>query len=111
MSETVGSLLEKKKERNIWYVAPDATVYDAIELMAEKSVGALLVLAGSTLIGNVTERDYARKVILQARSSKETRAEEIMKLDLVTVTRFRIRHLPVLEIGESSSELSLSETW
>ncbi|PWU08182.1 MAG: histidine kinase [Terriglobia bacterium] len=109
MSDTIGSILDKKG-REIWSISPEATVYDAIALMAEKRVGALLVTSGSRLAGIVSERDYARKVILQGRSSKDTRVGEIMTADLVTVspgetveecmrimTRARIRHLPVME--------------
>ena len=109
MNETVGSILGRKG-REIWSVAPEATVYDAIALMAAKSIGAVLVISEGTLIGIVSERDYARKVILQGRSSKETQVREIMTADLVTVTPeitvddcmkvmtySRIRHLPVLE--------------
>jgi CBS domain-containing protein len=91
-------------------VAPDATVYDAIALMAAKSVGALLVISEGSLLGIVSEVDYVRKVILQGRYSKETRVKDIMISNPVTVapedtvddcmrimTHHRIRHLPVLE--------------
>ena len=91
-------------------MAPDSTVYDAIALMAEKSVGAVLVISEGRLVGIVSERDYARKVILQGRSSKDTRVKEIMTMYLVAVTpentvdecmrimtHHRIRHLPVLD--------------
>lgn len=111
MIETIGSIL-KMKGPQIWSVAPDATVYDAVALMAEKSVGAVLVISGSRLVGIVSERDYARKVILQGRSSKNTRVLEIMTVNLITVTpdntveecmrimtHHRIRHLPVIDRG------------
>jgi CBS domain-containing protein len=108
MTETIASIL-KSKGSAIWFVAPDATVYDAIALMANRSVGALLVLDEGRLEGIVSERDYARKVILQGRSSKDTPVHEIMTRSVVTVTpghtvdecmlimtQHRIRHLPVV---------------
>lgn len=122
MIETIGSILETKKGREIWSIAPDTTVFDAVALMADKSIGSVLVISGGTLVGIVTERDYARKVILQGRSSKETRAEEIMTADLVTVTpettvedcmrlmtHRRIRHLPVLERGRLVGMVSIGD--
>ena len=109
MNGTVGSILGRKG-LEVYSVAPDATVYDAIALMAAKSVGALLVISEGSLMGIVSEVDYARKVILQGRYSKETRVMDIMISNPVTVapedtvddclklmTYNRIRHLPVLE--------------
>jgi CBS domain-containing protein len=105
---TLGSLLDRKG-REIYAIAPQATVYDAIAAMSEKGVGALLVMDGSRLVGIVSERDYTRKVILQGRASKETRVEEIMTREVVVappemmveeakrhMTKARIRHLPVV---------------
>jgi signal-transduction protein with cAMP-binding, CBS, and nucleotidyltransferase domain len=103
-------LVLKQKDQNIWSVSPDACVYDAIEIMADKSVGALMVVAEGELIGVVSERDYARKVILQGKSSKETQVKEIMTSPAIFVTPEQtvedgmrimtdkhIRHLPVIE--------------
>ncbi len=109
MSETMASVL-KNKGSAIWSVGPDATVYEAIAAMATKGVGALLVMTGDRLEGIISERDYARKVILEGRSSRDTKVREIMTSGLVTVTpehtvdqcmqivtESRIRHLPVME--------------
>jgi CBS domain-containing protein len=121
MNETVGSILGRKG-RKIWSVAPDATVYDAIAVMAAKSVGAVLVISEGNLLGIVSERDYARGVILQGRSSKETQLREIMTSNLVTVTpentadecmrimtEHRIRHLPVLDRGQLVGIVSIGD--
>ena len=106
---TVSQLLERKGS-DVWSVSPDASVFDAIRLMADKGVGALLVLDEGELIGILSERDYARKVILKGRSSKETPVRDIMtekvlyitpdrSLDeaMAIMTEKRIRHLPVID--------------
>ena len=85
MTDSIASILASKR-REIWSLPPDATVYDAIALMAEKGIGAVLVVSGKMLVGILSERDYARKVILQGRSSKDTRVREIMTASLVTVS-------------------------
>jgi CBS domain-containing protein len=112
MVETVRSIL-KNKGNQVWSLSPEASVYDAIALMAEKRVGALLVLSHEKLVGIISERDYARKVILKGHSSRETQVQEIMSRSLVTVTAentvaecmriitdHRVRHLPVFD-GET----------
>lgn len=100
----------KHKGQQVWTIAPDATVFEAIEKLAEKNVGALLVMDGDRLVGIFSERDYTRKVALRGRSSKDTRVREILSDRVICVTpehsvedglrlmtEHRIRHLPVVE--------------
>jgi len=110
LSDTIGVLLKSKGENRILSIEPARSVFEAIEKMAEHGVGALLVISERRLIGIVSERDYARKVILKGRSSKDTPVSEIMTRPVVFVnpqntvdecmaimTKHRFRHLPVLE--------------
>src|SRR5262245_55864884 len=107
MADTVASVLQHKGSE-VWSIRPDASVYEAIALMAGKGVGALLVMDGTALVGILSERDYARKVVLQGRSSRDTRVLDIMSMPVLCVspkqtihecmemvTAHRIRHLPV----------------
>jgi CBS domain-containing protein len=118
---TVRTLLKQKSEE-IWTIAPTASVYDAIKLMAEKRIGAVLVTEGSELVGILSERDYARKVVLQDKSSKTTAVREIMTAPVTTVslqhtvsecmhtiTEQRIRHLPVMEEGAIAGIVSIGD--
>ena len=111
MVDTVRSILQRKGQA-VWTVGPEITVYEAIARMAEKGVGALVVVAEEQLVGMISERDYARKVILKGKSSRETRVRDIMSAPVITVTPEhsieqcleivtgnRIRHLPVVEEG------------
>jgi CBS domain-containing protein len=105
---TIKQILKQKGEE-IWSIGPDATVFEALQLMAAKDVGALLVMDGSKPVGVFSERDYARKVILKEKSSRETSVREIMSAHLISITpdqtneqglalmtARRIRHLPVI---------------
>lgn len=115
-------LLMRNKGGSVWSLAPSASVYEAIAMMAEKQVGALLVMENGKLAGIVSERDYARKVILQGRSSKETAVAEIMSSPVITVTPVhsigecmqlvtekRIRHLPVVEREQVTGMVSIGD--
>ena len=121
MAETISSILNSKGRR-IWSIDPEATIFDAIAMMAEKSVGALLVCSGHKLVGIISERDYARKVILQGKSSKDTRVEEIMTAQVIVVnprtkarecmalmTERNIRHLPVVDEGRVLGMISIRD--
>ncbi|NIM71684.1 MAG: CBS domain-containing protein [Gammaproteobacteria bacterium] len=106
---TVKQLLQGKGHE-VWCIGPDASVYDAVAMMADKEVGALVIMEGESLVGVLSERDYARKVLLQGRSSKTTKIREIMTSRvayarpeqsvedcMAMMTEKRIRHLPVME--------------
>jgi len=113
LSGTIAMVLHSKEESRVLSVAPDQSVYEAIEMMAKYSVGALLVIANHKLVGILSERDYARKVTLMGRSSKETQVHQIMSSPVVFVspqsnvdecmaimTTHHFRHLPVVQ-GDS----------
>jgi CBS domain-containing protein len=121
LREPVARILQHKGTQ-VHCIAPDATVYEALELMAEKDVGALVVLDGTAPMGVISERDYARKVILKDRSSKEMKVHEIMSSPAVTVslsttidecmgrmTDKRCRHLPVVESGKVVGIVSIGD--
>jgi CBS domain-containing protein len=114
--------LLKHKGRDIWSLPPDATVYEAIDQMAQKSVGALLVMEGERLVGIVSERDYARKVILKGKASQETAVREIMSRPVICVrpeftieetmalmTEKRVRHLPVVVDDKVMGVISIGD--
>lgn len=119
--KTVQQILEAKGS-DVWSIAPDASVLEAIKLMAEKEVGALLVMTGEKPVGIVSERDYARKVILKGRSSQKTSIQDIMTTHVVYVspdqsieecmalmTEKHIRHLPVMDGERLCGMLSIGD--
>ena len=118
---SVRHILEGKGNK-VWSVTPDTTVFDALKLMSEKNLGAVLVQHEGHLDGIFSERDYARKIILKGKSSKETSVEEIMTANVVTVepkqsieecmalmTTQRVRHLPVVEGGKVVGVISIGD--
>ena len=118
---TIGQLLESKG-KDIWSIAPNATVFEALRIMAKKNVGALLVIDREKLVGVFSERDYARKVILEGKSSKDTAVGELMTKDvyyidpkntlhetLAVMTSRRIRHMPVLDNGRLIGIVSIGD--
>lgn len=117
----IDAILNQKK-REIHSVSPEATVFDAISMMAEKNVGALLVVENGELVGIISERDYTRKVMLRGKRSRETPVREIMSSQLATVdpkqpvddclrsmTEKRVRHLPVVKEGEICGVISIGD--
>ncbi|HZU28357.1 MAG TPA: CBS domain-containing protein [Bryobacteraceae bacterium] len=120
MSDPVTSVLKGK--RGIWSVSPETSVFEAMKVMAEKDIGALLVMNGRELVGIMSERDYARKVVLHGRSSRETLVRDIMSSPPITVsqkasidecmssmTSHRIRHLPVVDGAEVVGVVSIGD--
>jgi CBS domain-containing protein len=110
------------KGYDIWHISPEDSVYSAIKMMEEKGIGALAVLLNGAMIGIISERDYARKVILKNRSSKETTVKEIMTRQvyytfpeqdieecLAIMTKYHIRHLPVLQNGHVVGMISTGD--
>jgi CBS domain-containing protein len=119
--KTVRELLEEKG-REVRSIGPDATVYDALKLMADQEIGSLVVLEGGRAAGIITERDYARSVILKGRASKDTRVREIMTSRpvcatpdqtaeecMAVMTEKRVRHLPVIEGDELVGLVSIGD--
>lgn len=119
---TVAQILQSKSDRAVHTIAPAASVYDAVRRMAEKNIGALVVLEGERIAGLVTERDYARKIALMDRSSRDTPVRDIMTSQVLYVrpgqtseecmalmTENRLRHLPVLEQGRLIGLVSIGD--
>ena len=119
--KTVKNILRVKGSK-VYSISPDATVYEALNRMADKNVGAMLVFEGDNLVGMISERDYSRKTILKGRLSKETAVRDIMTTELVTVhpdddieecmelfTDKRVRHLPVIEKGKVVGIVSIGD--
>lgn len=121
MKVTISEILEKKGKR-VWTVTSEQTVYEALELMAEKDIGAVLVMEAERIVGIFSERDYARQGILKGRSSKNTGISEIMTRDVYYVTPWqtidkcmglmtakRLRHLPVMEHSKLIGIVSIGD--
>lgn len=122
LSDTIGTVLKSKEENKVLSVSPDRSVYEAIEKMAEHGIGALFVIADDRLVGILSERDYARKVILTGHSSKETLVSQIMTSPVVFVnpqntvdecmaimTNHHFRHLPVVEDDKVVGMISIGD--
>ncbi|HUG99921.1 MAG TPA: CBS domain-containing protein [Gammaproteobacteria bacterium] len=119
---TIRTILKNKKSAEVWSVSPGDTVLEAITRMAKLGIGALLVMEGDRLVGIVSERDYARKIILQGRRSAETLVAEVMTFEVVTTTPDKtaqqclammtegfFRHLPVMENGRVTGLVSIGD--
>ncbi len=119
---TLTHILHAKPDQRIYTIGPNDLVFDAVKLMAEKNIGALVVVEGDQIVGMITERDYARKVVLMARSSTTTRVREIMTSSvmyvppthtseecMVLMTEHRLRHLPVIDKGKLVGLISIGD--
>jgi CBS domain-containing protein len=120
--KTVAHVLSSKPDQTVYTITPTASVFDAVKLMAEKSIGALVVKEGEKVVGIITERDYARKIVLMARSSGDTPVRDIMTSSvmyvrpdqaseecMVLMTENRLRHLPVLDGGKLIGLISIGD--
>ena len=119
---TVADILKSKADPAVHTIGPEASVFDAVKLMAQKNIGALLIVENDQVIGMLTERDYARKIVLMARASRETKLREIMTHPvmyvrpqhtseecMVLMTENRLRHLPVLDEGQLIGLVSIGD--
>jgi len=124
MKQSVRDILAGKgpKGREVWTIGPEATVFDALKMLGEKDIGALVVRDGEKVVGIFSERDYARKIIVLERRSRETSVREIMSPRVLCVTpdrttdecmalmtNKRVRHLPVLEDGKLAGVVSIGD--
>jgi CBS domain-containing protein len=118
----VAQILKSKPDQTVHSISPAASVFDAVKLMADKNIGALLVMEDLKIVGIVTERDYARKIVLMGRSSKETPVRDIMTSPVMSVrpdrtneecmalmTENRVRHLPVIDGGKLIGLVSIGD--
>lgn len=120
--KTAADILKSKSDQTVHTIRPTASVFDAVKLMAEKNIGALLVTEGEQIVGIITERDYARKTILMGRASKETPVRDVMTSEVMYVspshtseecmalmTENRLRHLPVIDGGKLFGLISIGD--
>jgi CBS domain-containing protein len=118
----VAQILRSKTDPTVYTVVPTASMFDALTLMAEKNIGALLIMEAEAIVGMLSERDYARKVVLMGRSSKETPVRDVMTQPVLYVgpqqsaeecmalmTEKRLRHLPVLDDGKLIGLISIGD--
>ena len=118
----VAQILRSKSDPAVYAIVPTASMFDALTLMAEKNIGALLITEGETIVGMLSERDYARKIVLMGRSSKETPVRDVMTCPVLYVgpqqsteecmalmTEKRLRHLPVLDDGKLIGLISIGD--
>ena len=120
LNDPVRSILQRKRD-DIWTVSPQASVYEAMAMMSDRDIGALLVMQDNRLLGIVAERDYARKIVLRGKSSRETEVREIMRAPITVtpdhtvdecmalMTSERVRHLPVLEDDRVAGVISIGD--
>ena len=119
---SVAEILKSKADQTVYTITPAVSVFDAVKLMAEKNIGALVVIEEEKIVGIITERDYARKIVLMARSSKDTRVREIMSSSVMQVrpdqrsvecmalmTEHRLRHLPVVDSDKLIGVVSIGD--
>jgi CBS domain-containing protein len=119
---SASDILKSKRDQTVYTITPSASVFDALKLMADKSIGSLVVMEGENIVGMITERDYARKIILRARSSKDTPVRDIMTSSVMYVrpgdtseecmmlmTENRLRHLPVMDDGKMIGIISIGD--
>lgn len=120
--KSVAQVLRNKEHNVVYSISPDTSVFDCLKLLGEKGIGAALVMDGTQLLGIFSERDYARKVALQGKSSKETKVREVMTPDVLCVgpqhtneecmalmTAKRVRHLPVIESSQVIGVISIGD--
>lgn len=121
IASPIGALLSHKG-KVVWSVSPELTVFEAVQMMSDKNIGALPVMQGDELVGTFSERDYTRKIIVKGRSSRETAVRDVMTAPALTVTsedsidrcmrlmtQNRVRHLPVLENGRLIGIVSIGD--
>ena len=120
LNDPVSSILQRKRSE-IWTISPHASVYEAMAMMSERNIGALLVMEGNLLVGIIAERDYARKIVLRGKSSRETEVREIMRTPVTVtpnhtvdecmalMTGERVRHLPVIDDGAVTGVISIGD--
>jgi CBS domain-containing protein len=119
---TVSQILKTKADQAVHSISPSASVFDAVKLMADKNIGAVLVGEGDKIVGILTERDYARKIVLMSKSSKDTPVRDVMTADVMYVrpeqtseecmslmTENRLRHLPVMNKGKLVGLVSIGD--